>query len=164
MLEINVLLKQRRYKEAAIVAEMKIFCDIAIMQTYFIKLVDIDLLLNEADVATCVADISQKMVTALGLWEYSRYVCPLQIAVAAKDIPGSIELIKAMLKVAPVPRKEPVMFRHLPTKPIEEDFGLRVVAVMLHQFETDKDYEFLRSNSDFQNLIAKYKKQFPKKE
>lgn len=164
MLEINVLLKQRRYKEAATMAEMKIFGDIAIMQTYFIKLVDIDLLLNEADVAACVADISQKMVTALNLWEYSRYVCPLQIAVAAKDISKSIELIKAMLKAVLVPFKEPVMFRHLPTKPKEDDFGSRVITLMLHQFETDKDYEFLRSNSDFQNLIAKYKKQFPQKE
>ena len=68
-LKINVLLRQGKYKEAAEMAEMKIFGDIATMQSYFIKLVDIDLLLNETDAAVCVADASQKIATDLDLWE-----------------------------------------------------------------------------------------------
>lgn len=163
MLKINMSLKQGKYEEAATMAEMKIFSDIAAMQTYFIKLVDIDLLLNETNAAACVADISQKIATIFGFWEYNGYVCPLQIAVASKDIPNSIEIIKAMLNAVMMPIKAPAMFQHLSTKPIEDDFGTRMVHLMLHQFETDNEYEFLRSNSDFQGLIAKYRKQFPQK-
>lgn len=137
MLKINVSLKQGNYQEAATMTEMKIFGDIAILQSYFIKLVDIDLLLNETDAAACVADISQKVATILDLWEYNRYICPLQIAVAMKDIPKSMELIKAMLKVVLTPFKVPAMFRHLPAKPMEDDLGSRMITLMLHQFEKE---------------------------
>lgn len=164
MLKINVSLKQGKYEEAAAMAEMKIFSDISTLQSYFIKLVDIDLLLNETNAASCVADISQKIATIFGFWDYNGYVCPLQISLAAKDAPKCIELIKAMLDAVLTPIKAPAMFRHLPTKPIADDFGSRVIALILHQFETDEEYEFLRSNSDFQDLIAKYRKQFPQKD
>lgn len=66
MLQINVLMKQERYEEAAALAEMKIFSDVATMQNYFIKLVDIDLLLDETDSAACVSEISQKMASLFG--------------------------------------------------------------------------------------------------
>ena len=160
MLKINVLLRQGKYEEAAKMAEMKIFGDVATMQNYFIKLVDIDLLLNETDAAVCVADASQKIATDLGLWEYNRYICPLQIAVAAQDVPRSIELIKAMLTAVLAPIKAPAMFRHLPDKPVEDDFGSRVIATILHQFETDREYAFLLSHPEFQELITKCKKEF----
>ena len=160
MLKINALLRQGEYQEAAKMAEMKIFGDIAIMQSYLIKLVDIDLLLNDTDAAICAADASQKIAADLGLWEYNCYVCPLQIALAAKDVPRSIELIKAMFTAVLAPLKTPAMFRHLPEKPVEDDFRSRIIAMMLYQFETDKEYAFLRPHPAFQELIAKYKKEF----
>lgn len=163
MLKINVLLKQGRHQEAAAMAEGKLFGEIAMMQSYLIKLVDIDLLLNETDAAACVAERAQKMAAVLDLWEYNRYVCPLQIAVAAKDIPKSMELIEAMLDATRAPLKGPAMFRHLPDKPVGDDFSARVITLLLHQFETDKAYEFLHANADFQALISKYQTEVPPK-
>lgn len=160
MLKINVLLKQKKNQEAAAMAERKIFGDIAVLQSYLIKLVDIDLVLNETDAAACVADCSQKLATVFGLWEYNRYVCPLQIAVAAKDIPRSMELIEAMLKAVLAPFKIPAIFRHLSDKPIGDDFRARIIASLLHQFETDQEYAFLCSDSGFQALISRYKEDF----
>lgn len=153
MLKINVLLKQGNYQEAAAMAEMKIFGDIANIQSYFMKLVDIDLLLNERDTAACVADVSQKAAVAFDLWEYNRYICPLQVAVAEKDVSRSMELIKAMLNAAATPFKAPAMFRHLPDKPIEDDLKSRVTSMILRQLQTDPEYEFLRSEPEFLELI-----------
>ena len=164
MLQINVLMKQERYEEAAALAEMKIFSDVATMQNYFIKLVDIDLLLDETDSAACVSEISQKMASLFGFWEYNGYVCPLQIALASKDVAKSIELIKRMLNAALTPIKSPAMFQHLPTKPADDTLSSRVVALMLHQLETDNECEFLRSDPDFQALMDEYRKRFPQKE
>lgn len=163
MLKINILLKQGEYEEAAAMAEMKIFSDISTLQSYFIKLVDIDLLLNETNAASCAADVSQKIASIFGL-NYNSHVCPLQVSIAVKDTFKCIELIESMLDAVLRPIKVPTIFQHLPTKPIADDFGAQVIAMMLHQFETGQEYEFLRSNSDFQDLIAKYRKQFPKKE
>lgn len=164
MLKINVSLKKGKYEEAAAMAEMKIFSEISTLQSYFIKLVDIDLLQKETYAASCVSDISQKISGIFGFWDYSGYVCPLKISLAAKDAKKCIEIIKAMFDAALTPIKVPAMFRHLPTKSIEDDFGSRVIDFMLHRFEIDKEYEFLRSNSDLQDLIAKYRKQFPQKD
>ena len=164
MLKINVLMKQERYEEAAALAEMKIFSDIATIQNYFIKLVDIDLLLDETNYAACVSEISQKMASLFGFWEYNGYVCPLQVALASKDVAKSIELIKRMLNAALTPIKSPAMFQHLPTKPADDTLGSRVVALMLHQLETDNECEFLRSDPDFQALMDEYRKRFPQKE
>lgn len=161
MLQINVLVKQERYEEAAALAEMKIFSDVATMQNYFIKLVDIDLLLDETDSAACVSEISQKMASLFGFWEYNGYVCPLQIALASKDVDQSIEIITMMLNAALTPIKAPAMFRHLPTKPTDDTLGSRVVSLMLHQLETDNECEFLRSDPAFQILIDEYRKRFP---
>lgn len=158
ILKINVLLKQGNYQEAAMMTERKIYGNIAIMQSYLMKLVDIDLLLNEMDTAAWVADVSQKMATVLGLWEYNRFICSLQVAVAAKDVPRCLELIQKMLEAAQTPFKTPAIFRHLPNEPMADDLQAKVMMVLLRQFETDKQYEFLHSNSDFQALMAKYKK------
>ena len=143
---------------------MKIFSDVATMQNYFIKLVDIDLLLDETDSAACVSEISQKMASLFGFWEYNGYVCPLQIALASKDAAKSIELIKKMLNAALTPIKSPAMFQHLPTKSADDTLGSRVAALMLHQLETDNECEFLRSDPDFQALMDEYRKRFPQKE
>lgn len=164
MLKINVLMKQERYEEAAALAEMKIFSDIATIQSYFITLVDIDLLLDETDSAACVSEISQKMASLFGFWEYNGYVCPLQIALASKDAAKSIELIKKMLNAALTPIKSPAMFQHLPTKSADDTLGSRVAALMLRQLETDNECEFLRSDPDFQALMDEYRKRFPQKE
>lgn len=131
------------------------------MQNYFIKLVDIDLLLDETDSAACVSEISQKMASLFGFWEYNGYVCPLQIALASKDVDQSIEIITMMLNAALTPIKAPAMFRHLPTKPTDDTLGSRVVSLMLHQLETDNECEFLRSDPAFQILIDEYRKRFP---
>ena len=163
ILKINVLLAQKKYQEAAALTESKIYGDIAIVQSYFIKLVDINLLLNETDTATDVADVSRQMATVLGLWDYNRYVCSLQVAVAAKDIPRSIELIRDMLEAAQTPFKAPAIFRHLPNKPLADDFKAKLMTVLLRQFETGKEYEFLHSSSEFQALITEYKEKFPQK-
>lgn len=160
ILKINVLLAQKKYQEAATMAESKIYGDIAIVQSYFMKLVDINLLLNEADTAADVADVSRQMTTVLGLWNYNRYVCPLQVAVAAKDVSRSIELIREMLEVAQTPFKAPAIFRHLPNKPLGDDFKSKLMTVLLRQFETGQEYEFLHSSSEFQALIVKYKMKF----
>lgn len=163
MLKINMLSAQENYREAAVLAEMKILGDVATLQGYFIKLVQLDLLLNETDAAACAADAWQKIASALDFLEYNRYVCSLQIAVSAKDIPGSIKLMKAMLKAASTPLKVPPALRHLPEKTPEDDFGSRVSEMLLHQFETDKEFAFLLSHPEFQELIARYKKELPLK-
>ena len=106
------------------------------------KLVDINLLLNETDTAADVADVSRQMATVLGLWDYNRYVCSLQVAVAAKDVPKSIELIRDMLEAAQTPFKAPAIFRHLPNKPLADDFKAKLMTVLLRQFETGREYEF----------------------
>lgn len=131
MLQINVLMKQERYEEAAALAEMKIFSDVATMQNYFIKLVDIDLLLDETDSAACVSEISQKMASLFGFWEYNGYVCPLQMALASKDVDQSIEIITMMLNAALTPIKAPAMFRHLPTKPTDDTQMMDGLALIL---------------------------------
>lgn len=163
ILQINVLMKQERYEEAVALAEMKIFSDIATIQNYFIKLVDIDLLLGETNSAARISEISQKMASLFDLWEYNGYVCPLQVALASKDAAKIIKIIKKMLNAALKPVKTPAMFQHLPTKPVDDTFGSRVVDEMLYQFETDNECEFLRSDPDFQALMDEYRKRFPPK-
>lgn len=37
------------------------------------------------------------------------------------------------------------------------------MTVLLRQFETGKEYEFLQSSSEFQALITEYKEKFPQK-
>ena len=165
MLKINIFMKQEKNEDAAALAETKIFSDIATLQNYFIKLVDIEIILNEIEVATRIADISQQIAMLLDLWEYNAYVCPLQVSVASKDTRKSIDLIKNMLKAVTTPIKatKSVLFQHLPTKNMD-DFGARAIPLLLHEFETENQYEFLRSNSEFQDLIDTYKKQFPLKD
>ncbi len=158
MLKINILLKQKQYKEAAAMAETKLFSDITAMQSYFLKLVDIDLLLNETDKASHVADVSQKIFEVFDFWEYSRYICSLQVAIATKNTARSIELIDAMLKAALSPVKMPAIFSHLAAKPVEDDFKAQMITMILHQFETDTDYAFLLPHPQFQALLTRYKK------
>lgn len=157
MLKIDALIKQEQYKEAATLTEMKIFSDLATMQNYLIRLVGINLLLNETDHAAYVSDVSQRFASLFELWEYTGFVCQLQVAIATKDIYKSVECLKAMFDSALAPIKSPTIFTHLPAKTSDDTLGPRVVSLMIHQLETDSECEFLRFNSDYQALVEKYK-------
>lgn len=164
MLKINILIKQGKNEDAAALAETKIFSDIATLQNYFIKLVDIEIIMGEIETAARIADISQQITMLFDLWEYNAYICHLQVAVATKDARKSIDFIKNMLKAVTTPIKtiKSAIFQHLPTKSMD-DFGASVIPLLVHEFETENQYEFLRSNLEFQDLIETYKKLFPQK-
>lgn len=165
MLKINILMKQDKNEDAAALAEMKIFNDIAALQNYFIKLVDIEILIGDIKTASHIADISKQIAVIFDLWEFNAYVCPLQVAVAAKDTSKSIDLIKNMLKAlaTPINAIHSVLFQHLPAKKMD-DFGASAIPLLLHEFETENQYEFLRTSSDFKILIDTYKNKLPKKD
>lgn len=163
MLKINLALRQGDCKAAAVLAETEIFSRMAALQGYWMTLIDIDLLLEETGAASRAAELAEKTAELFGFWEFNRYVCPLRVALAAKDAPRSLALLAALLEAAFAPVTVPEVFRHMPTKPVSEDFGPRVVSVLLRDLESDPEYDFLRGEEAFQGLLERYRERCPEK-
>lgn len=161
MLRINLLLQQGKLTEAATLTETNLLRVVRDLQILLIKLVDIDIAAKELEPASQTADIARQAAALLDMWEYSAYVCPLQVAVSSKDAKTSVALLKSMLEAAASPWdvSKSVLYRHLPTKNMD-DFGAKVIPSLLAELEKGEPYAFLRSNRAFQELLCDYRETY----
>lgn len=130
------------------------------VQSLMLKLIDLELDRGQQDRAIRMAQASRKLAEDLELWEYNRYVGPMQVAVTLKEERQSLELISALLASIQKPWKfeEEGLYGSLKkeTKPCE---WRQLMNPLLSEFEKAPQYEFLRENQEFWEILRRYQTQ-----
>jgi len=168
-LQAQILRAKDNLPEAAKLLEQKLLRVINEVQMTMFRLIEVTLAEGNDVKAEKLSNGLREIVKQFELWDYNAYVAPLQIAVKKKDINESASIFHSMLRcmMDPWTLQDSILFNHLhkqenqPSNDIQRkqsDFGIKMLRTMLSNMETNPDYEFLRSNQEFVNLIKDYRK------
>lgn len=153
--EANILIHQEKLDEAAVLLESKLLQSLSSVQTYCLKLMDVELKCNQPDKARQIGEIIEKMIPLFGLWQYGAVVPRLQIALYEKDEQKSLTAIKEIMEAANTPwtmSDSPVFYRiaHATAK----DVGKSFIPALVPELKSSEEYDFLRDVTEFQVFLA----------
>lgn len=155
-MQADIYAKQGKTSEAAALLERLALTSLQEALIAVTKL--IPLLVSEGKFAQGeqLAKASQAEYEAFGLWQYSAYLAPMQLAVAKRDVKESIRLISAMLNAVMEPGNllGSPLYCHQPHKEEPAEMTKQFLPPLLADLETSPDYAFLRDKLEFVRLIA----------
>lgn len=158
-LQADLLVKQGKLAEAAVLLERKLLMGVGEIQIILISLADIALKEGNHQVAFDLAELSRKNAELFELWDYNYYVAPLHVAIEQENVPNSISLLKSAFSAlfTPWETKKSSLYRHIPVKENQENFGAQMLPALLSEVEHNPKYAFLQANEEFQQLIVQYR-------
>jgi len=158
-LQATLFSKVGKSAEAAALLERMAITSLQETLMTITKLIPVLVAEGKTTQAKHLAKASQTEYEAFGLWQYSAYLAPMQLAVAMRDTEKSLKLIAAMLHTVETPWDVSAcpLYCHQPHKESSAYMGQDFLPAMLSDLECNPDYGFLQSDPDFQQLIAAYK-------
>lgn len=158
-LQANLFRKQKESVKALEILERKLLEEVNEIQNTIMSLVDIELAEGNYNNAEHLGKIFKEVVNLFGLGDYSSYVILLQVAAHQKNEEESILLLKSMLSslLKPWDIKKSPLYSHLKTKENKENLIMEMLPAILLEIENDPTYEFLHSNTEFQQLLKEYR-------
>lgn len=156
VLKIRVLAHRGDYDEAARQTEAQVLSKIVSLFSQLNQLIEFETKTSHADTAQAIADITSQFVTSVGLWSHERTTPQLIAALYREDVPAALNHIRTILEQVKTPWHgdvSPLFYRlaqagPLPT--VEPAF----ISAFIRELETQPEYDFLRDNPDFQQLLA----------
>ena len=151
----KILIRQEKLDEAAVLLESKLLQTLSGVQTYCLKLMEVELKCGQPEKARQIAEMIEKMVPLFGLWQYGAVVPRLQIALYEKDEEKSLAAIKGIMEAANTPwimSESPVFYRiaHESVKNVGRSF----IPALIAELKTSAEYDFLRDDPEFQEFLA----------
>ncbi|MFI3214832.1 MAG: helix-turn-helix transcriptional regulator [Eubacteriales bacterium] len=158
-LSANLLSMQGKSSEAAVILERMALTSLQEILVPITKLIPILVSEDKHLQAEQLAKAIQLKYQSLGLWDYSAYLAPMQLAIAKKDVPTSIEIISKMLNacVNAWESSNCPLYLHQPVKEVSKTMGYDFLPSLLSELENSSEYAFLQPSSEFCELTAKYK-------
>lgn len=162
-LEADLLIKQGKTEEGAVLLERKLLSSLNEIQILLINLVSLAAQDGQPETAESLSALSQKFVRLFELWDYSAYVAPLEAALAQHKVSESLDALEKALAALLIPwdMHQTLLYRHIPHAPVNEkmaaSFGGKVLPGLLAELENDSKYEFLRRYPEFQHLLIQYR-------
>ena len=154
--EANILIHQGKLNEAAVLLESKLSQSLASVQSYCLKLLEVEMKCGKPDMARQIAETIEKLVPLFGLWQYGTVVPRLQIALYEKDVEGSLTAIREMMEAASAPwimSDSPVFYRI--AHETVQNVGKSFIPALISELKSSAEYDFLRDNFGFQELLMK---------
>ncbi len=159
VLQANLLSMQGKSSEAAVIFEHMALISLQEVLVPVTKLIPILVSENKLSQAEQLANALQLQYQSFGLWDYSAYLAPMQLAIAKKDIPTSIVMIRKMLNacVNVWDRSNCPLYLHQLIKENSKTMGYDILPSLLLELENSTEYAFLQSSIEFCDLITEYK-------
>lgn len=163
IMKTNVLAHQEGTDAAAFFLEGKLMKAVTTIQSYLYKLIEMEEETGNHCKAEEIAEITDHMVSLLGLWDYGKIVPYLLIAGYRKDVEKCVQLIKEMLKEAQKPwnmADSPLYYRYTDTIQGKSFSGVgnSFVRALASEIENKEEYEFLRGNKELEMIFEEYLK------
>lgn len=176
MLQARLLEKKEQYTEAAKIYEGKLSAMLNELQVPLMQLIHIAVMEGNSELAEKLVLCGEQITKAAGLWEYISYVYAFQKAMDEKDAAKTMEVLEPMMKAMLIPwdvKKSPLM-SHMTMAQEERDknlskeelqqrsghinMGQKMLSGILADLEHNPEYDFLKGENAFQELINEYKK------
>ena len=159
LLQADLCAKQGNTAEAAALLERLALNQLSETLMIVTKLVPLLEKEGRAQQAEQLAKAAQAQQEAYGLWQYSAYIAPLELAVARKDTAESVRILSQMLDavISPDNLLDSPLYCHQPRSETPERVAKQFLPPLLADLETNPDYSFLRDDPGLAHLIANCK-------
>ena len=153
IMKTSVLAHQEGTDTAALFLEGKLLQAVINIQSCLYKLIEMEEETGHHDKAEEIAEITDRMISLFGLWNYGNTVPYLLIAVYRKDVEKCVQLIKQLLSESQKPwnmTQSSLYYRYEDTAQGKAFSGLgkNFVRELYSEIENKKEYEFLRGNKE----------------
>lgn len=158
----TALLEHKEGSEAAeYFLEAKLIQAATNIQSYLFKLIGYAGKSGNHEKAEEIALIAERMVTNFCLWDYGKAVPHIIASLDKKDEKESIHWIKEGLSEAEKQwrlKESALYYRYAEKLPSDSmlDVGKSYIPALLHEMRTSEEYDFLRDNKEFQEILKKY--------
>jgi tetratricopeptide (TPR) repeat protein len=155
-LQADLYAKQGRTAEAAALLERLVLTQLSETLMNVTKLVPLFEKEGRTRQAEQLAKAAQTQQEAYGLWQYSAYLAPLELAAARKDAAESLRILSRMLDavIAPGNLSDSPLYCHQPRRETPEAMTKQLLPPLLADLQTNPDYAFLRDDPGLARLIA----------
>ena len=159
-LQADLLSMQGKNKEAAVILERMALSSLQEILMAVTKLIPILVSEDKLLQAEHLAKASQTQYEAFGLWQYSAYLAPMQLAVSKQDVSESIAVIRKMLEstVTVWDFTACPLYAHQARKEGSDNIAYAFLPSLLLDLQSNPEYAFLQDNPEFGELITEYKK------
>lgn len=157
-MQSKLYVKQGKLSEASELLEQKLL--LAANETFntLIGLMEIAQKEKDDSSADYFAAVSAKTAALYDLWEYFSYIAPFQLSVAQKKAADCIEILEKMLPA--LQRKwnttDSLLYKHIRKKSGEAYTQNVLLSMIIHELQTDQEFDFLRSHPGFLKLMRKF--------
>ncbi len=158
-LQASLLSLQGKSSDAAVILERMALSSLQETLMAVTKLIPILVYENKLSEAEHLAKASQLQYEAFGLWQYSAYLAPMQLAVSMRDTSKTVTVIGKMLEstVTAWDFSACPLYLHQSLKEGSDNMGRNFLPMLLSDLESNPEYSFLWQVPQFGELIAKYK-------
>lgn len=161
-MQAEIWATQGRAADAAGLLERKLLMGLQENLMTLARLVKFVVAEGDEETALRLARASQTECEAFGMWQYSAYLVPMQAAVARKDVTGSLAALSSMLEavLTPLDIRSSPLYRHLPQTENSVNLSKMILPPLLNDLEHNSDYDFLRGEPAFEQLIRTYREKY----
>lgn len=168
ILQAKLFMEQEKTDEAALLIERKLVNALNEIQGILNLLLSIAFQEGAPERAEQIAEVGRQTAVLYDLWGYSPLILPMELALKKKDRKESIACIRQMLEMALEPQHmtDSPLYTHIYSQKLGkksvddgmEEYGRKVIPVLLKELKTGESYEFLRDEAEFQKLIQDWEK------
>lgn len=155
-LQADLYAKQSKTAEAAGLLEHLALTSLSETLISVTKLIPLLVAEGRTMQAEQLAKAAQAEYEAFGLWRYSAYLAPLQLAVSRKNTAESLRILAVMLDAVMEPGSllDSPLYCHQPRKEEPKEMGKHFLPPLLSDLESSPEYAFLQDEPEFARLIA----------
>ncbi len=160
-MQATIWAREGKTSEAAALLERKVLWNLQDNLAALSQLAKLNMTEGNQKAAQQIADAAQAECEAFGLWQFSAYFIPWEVAVACKDVDRSLTALEKMLKAieAPYAMEGSPLYGHIPHGEMKDDMQSKMLTTLLTALDHDPDFAFLRGNSAFQQLLEPYQRE-----
>lgn len=156
MLQIRLLAHRGDHDGAALQTEAQVLAKIVMLHGHLQQLIEFETKTGHADKAQAIADVSSQLYALFALWPVDQVSPQLVAALHREDAPAALSHIRSIFDVLRTPWNgddSPLFYRlaeagKLPG--VEPAF----TSAFIRELETQPEYDFLRDDAEFQQLLA----------
>ena len=161
--QVSISMQEGSFEEAAILMESKLLQDLQRLHSSLCTLIVIELNNDNHEAAEKIAETACSMISLFCLWPYLMHIPYLHIALFRKDAADSLIQIKRILEAAKksADMKTSALYHRIShdttTGKLMENTADYFITAFISELSNSNEYDFLRSNEDFQNIMAEYR-------
>lgn len=160
MLQIRLLAHRGDHDGAALQTEAQVLAKIVMLHGHLQQLIEFETKTGHADKAQAIADVSSQLYALFALWPVDQISPQLVAALHREDAPAALSHIRSIFEALRTPWQSddsPLFYRLAEADKLPQTEPA-FIDVFLRELETQPEYDFLRNEPEFQQLLADARK------